>query len=145
MIALTRYNFTKMKRFGITLITLVVFCIAFATVLVKAAPLSDADKQFLARYEKVRSALAADDLGAARTAAGGLGEEGAELAKSSSLKDARAAFEKLSDRAKQLAAGQSGFYVVHCPMLNKDWVQTSEKIANPYYGKEMGTCGEIKK
>jgi len=58
---------------------------------------------------------------------------------------ARATFEKLSDKAKQLAAGQSGYYVVHCPMLNKDWVQTSEKIANPYYGKEMATCGEIKK
>jgi len=135
-----------MKKTGIThLITFIAVCMAFTTVLVKAAPLSDADKQFLARYEKVRGALAADDLGTARTAAADLGEEGAQLAKSSSLKDARAAFEKLSDRAKQLAAGQSGFYVVHCPMLNKDWVQTSEKIANPYYGKEMATCGEIKK
>ena len=47
-----------MKKLGIThLITL----IALTTVLVEAAPLSDADKQFLARYEKVRSALAADD------------------------------------------------------------------------------------
>jgi Cu(I)/Ag(I) efflux system membrane fusion protein len=111
----------------------------------QASPLSDIDKQFLARYENVRSALAADGLGAARTAAGDLGEEGALLAKSSSLKDARAAFEKLSDKATQLAAGQAGYYVVHCPMLKKDWVQTSEKIANPYYGKEMATCGEIKK
>jgi len=135
-----------MKRLGITrLITFIAVCIALTAGLVQAAPLSDADKQFLARYEKVRSALAADDLGAARTAAGDLGDEGAQLTKSSSLKDARAAFEKLSDRAKQLAAGQSGFYVVHCPMLKKDWVQTNEKIANPYYGKEMATCGEIKK
>jgi len=30
-------------------------------------------------------------------------------------------------------------------MLKKDWVQTSEKIGNPYYGKEMAGCGEIKK
>lgn len=127
------------------LITFIAVCIAFTPVLLRAAPLSDPDKQFLARYEKVRSALAADDLGAARAAAGDLGDEGAQLAKSSSLKDARAAFEKLSDKAKQLAAGQAGYYVVHCPMLKKDWVQTSEKIANPYYGKEMATCGEIKK
>ena len=135
-----------MKRLGITdLITLSVACIAFTAVLVEAAPLSDADKQFLARYEKVRSALVADDLNAARTAAGELGDEGAELARSSSLKEARSAFEKLSDKAKQLAAGQSGYYVAHCPMLKKDWVQTSEKIANPYGGKEMATCGEIKK
>jgi hypothetical protein len=135
-----------MKTLRIThLITRIAVCIAFATVLVEAAPLSDADKQFLARYEKVRNALAADDLAAARTAAGDLGDEGAELSKSSSLKDARAAFEKLSNKAKQLAAGQSGYYVAHCPMLKKDWVQTSEKIANPYGGKEMVTCGEIKK
>lgn len=131
-----------MKKLGIThLITL----IALTAVLVEAAPLSDADKQFLARYEKVRNALAADDLAGARTAAVDLGNEGADLAKSSSLKEARAAFEKLSDKAKQLAAGQTGYYVVNCPMLKKDWVQTSEKIANPYYGKEMAACGEIKK
>ena len=136
----------KMKKRGINcLITFIAVWIALTAGLVQAGPLSDADKQFLARYEKVRSALSADDLGAAKTAAGDLGEEGAELAKSSSLKEARAAFEKFSDKAKQLVTGQSGFYVVHCPMLKKDWVQTSEKIANPYYGKEMATCGEIKK
>src|SRR5438270_5994014 len=123
----------------IHLITLIAVCIGFAG-LIEAAPLSDADQQFLARYEKVRNGLAADDLGAAKTAAGDLGDEGADLAKSSSLKDARAAFEKLSDKAKQLAAGQTGYYVAHCPMLKKDWVQTSEKIANPYWGKEMVTC-----
>ena len=132
-----------MKTLGIIL--LVTIWVAFGGPTMHAAPLSETDKQFLARYEKVRSALAADDLDAARTAAGDLGEEGAPLAKSSSLKDARAAFEKLSDKAKQLAAGQAGYYVVHCPMLQKDWVQTSEKIANPYYGKEMATCGEINK
>lgn len=30
-------------------------------------------------------------------------------------------------------------------MVKKDWVQTSEKISNPYAGKEMLTCGSIKK
>ena len=126
-------------------ITVALVCIALGSAMVQAGLLSEADKQFLSRYEKVRSALAADDLAAAKTAAGDLGEEGAALTKSNSLKEARAAFEKLSDKAKQLAAGQSGYYVVNCPMLKKDWVQTSEKIANPYYGKEMATCGEIKK
>ena len=126
-------------------ITVVLFCAALGSAMVQAGPLSETDKQFLSRYEKVRSALAADDLAAAKTSAGDLGEEGAALSKSNSLKEARAAFEKLSDKAKQLVAGQSGYYVVNCPMLKKDWVQTSEKIANPYYGKEMATCGEIKK
>ena len=110
-----------------------------------AAAMSDNDRQFLNAYEKVRSALAADDLGAAKAAAITLGDDNAALAKSSSLKEARVAFEKLSDKAKRLVAGQPGYYVVNCPMLKKDWVQTSEKIGNPYYGKEMAGCGEIKK
>jgi hypothetical protein len=110
-----------------------------------AATLSDNDKQFLAGYEKVRAALAADDLSAAKTAAKGIGEEGGYVAKAASLKDARAGFETMSSRAKALAAGQSGYYVARCPMLKKDWVQTSEKISNPYGGKEMVSCGEIRK
>src|SRR5438045_1233632 len=134
-----------MKNPGITLITLIAVCVGLTSALVEAAPLSDTEKQFLIRYEKIRSALADDDLANAKAAAADLGAEGAPLAQSTSLKDARAAFEKLSDKAKQLAAGQSGYYVAHCPMLKKDWVQTSEKIANPYGGKEMVTCGEIKK
>jgi hypothetical protein len=123
----------------------VLICVTLGSAIVLGGTLSEADKQFLARYEKIRGALAADDLAGARTAASDLGEEGAALAKSSSLKEARAAFEKLSEKAKQLATGQAGYYLVHCPMLQKDWVQTSEKIANPYYGKEMASCGEIRK
>jgi hypothetical protein len=111
----------------------------------QAASLSDDDKQFLGAYEKVRSALIADDLANAKVAASDLREDGVELAKSSSLKEARVAFEKLSDKAKKIAAGQSGYYVITCPMLKKDWVQNSDKIGNPYYGKEMASCGEIKK
>src|SRR5256885_2145775 len=130
-----------MKTIGI--IGLVALYVALGNAL--AASLSDNDKQFLAGYEKIRAALAADDLGAAKAAVTDLGDDGAALVKCSSLKEARAAFEKLSDKAKQLVAGQAGYYVVNCPMLKKDWVQNSEKIGNPYYGKEMASCGEIKK
>ncbi len=127
--------------------TLLAATIAITTVAVsaQAANLSDKDKQFLAGYEKVHTALAADDLSTARSAAKDLGEEGSDIAQAGSLKDARSGFEKLSDRAKTLVAGQSGYHVTHCPMLNKDWVQTSTTIANPYGGKEMIGCGEIQK
>jgi hypothetical protein len=135
-----------MKIIRITqFITFAAVCIALTSATANTAKLSDKDKQFLSSYEKVHTALAADDLGGAKAAAGDLGGEGAELSKSNSLKDARAAFEKLSAKAKQLAAGQSGYYVYHCPMLKKDWVQTSTATANPYGGKEMIGCGEIQK
>jgi len=111
----------------------------------QAATLADQDKQFLTAYGKAHDALVVDDLASARKAGADLGIEGADLSKSNSLDEARIAFGKLSERAVKLAAGASGYYVAHCPMKNKDWVQTSTTIANPYGGKEMISCGEIKK
>jgi hypothetical protein len=135
-----------MKKPGMKyLIGFTALCVALTGATGATGPLSESEKQFLAAYEKARTALTADDLSGTKAVANDLGAEGADLAKSNSLKEARAVFEKLSDKAKQLAAGQPGYYVVHCPMLKKDWVQMSEKIGNPYYGKEMATCGEIKK
>src|SRR5438445_12034064 len=135
-----------MKKLRIThLITLVAVCVALAGATADEATLSNKDKQFLAGYEKAHTALVADDLSGAKAAAGDLGTEGAEVSKSASLKEARSAFEKLSAKAKQLAAGQPGYHVAHCPMLNNAWVQTTTTIANPYGGKGMISCGEIKK
>jgi hypothetical protein len=127
----------------IKLFTLAAICAAITSA--SAVMLSDKDKQFLSGYEKAHSALAADNLNGAKAAANDLGSEGTELSKSSSLKEARTAFERLSVKAKELAAGQPGYYVYHCPMLKKDWVQASTTTANPYAGKAMVGCGEIKK
>lgn len=126
-----------------TLLTLLLTIINVSVLF--AAQLSADDQKFLTGYEKVRASLAADDLPAAKKSAADLGDAGAELSKSSSLEQARAAFATLSDKAVKLAAGQNGYYVLHCPMANKDWVQTNEKVSNPYLGKEMLGCGEIKK
>jgi hypothetical protein len=109
------------------------------------AELSDSDKQFLANYEKVHAALAADNLAEAKNAAAELGNDGGAIAKSESIITARKEFGTLSEKAVNLAKGQSGYYVAYCPMAKKSWVQTSEKISNPYEGREMLTCGVIKK
>lgn len=34
-------------------------------------------------------------------------------------------------------------YIFHCPMSKGDWLQTSEELANPYYGFKMLKCGEL--
>jgi len=137
----------KMKTKTQKLTTLFCAAIAFAAMqsLAQAANLSDQDKKFLTSYEKIHVALAADDLASAKAAATELGDSGSDIAQANSLKDARIGFEKLSARTKTIAAGQTGYYVAHCPMLNKDWVQTSTTISNPYGGKEMLRCGEIQK
>lgn len=123
---------------------LVALALSFALP-IHAAELNDADRAFLASYEKVRAALAADDLSRTKAAAGEMHEDGAAIARADKIATARAEFAKLSDRAIELANGQSGYYVVNCPMLKKDWVQTSKEISNPYAGKEMLTCGVVKK
>jgi hypothetical protein len=110
-----------------------------------SADLSAADKQFLGAYEKIHRALVVDDLASAKQSAAALGSAGADLGKSASLEQARAAFSKLSDTAEKLAAGQPGYFILHCSMVNKDWVQTSPDPANPYTGKDMSGCGELKK
>ena len=107
--------------------------------------LSDSDKFFLAGYEKMRAALVADDLVQANAAAAELSESGFEVPKSETLERARAAFAKASDIAIQAAAGHPGYHVMRCPVLNLRWVQTSEKVSNPYGGKELVNCGAIEK
>lgn len=124
-------------------------CFSLLTLLavagLRAADLAPADKDFLAKYEPVRAALAADDLPAARKAAAALPDaDSQKIAAAESIAAARAAFWALSARAIPLARSTTGYYVVHCPMANKDWVQTSKDISNPYEGKNMLTCGVVK-
>src|SRR5438105_14160538 len=134
---ISKHKLTTLFTAGIALVMIASFG--------HASNLSDQDEKFLTSYEKIHTALAADDLAGAKDAATELGDSGTDIAKANSLKDARAGFEKLSARAKTIVAGQSGYHVAHCPMLNEDWVQTSTTISNPYGGKEMVSCGEIKK
>jgi hypothetical protein len=37
-----------------------------------------------------------------------------------------------------------GVRVAFCPMVNKPWLQKGDALANPYYGKEMLTCGSFR-
>ncbi len=113
----------------------------------QASALTDVQIQFLSDYENVRAALAADDLANAKSAAAVIMDSApaAELAKASSLNAARVAFKKLSNQAIELAKGQTGYFIANCSMAESDWVQTTSKINNPYLGKQMATCGTIKK
>lgn len=136
----------------------------------KEAPLNDEQKAFLTQYEKIRAALASDDLAAAKKAAASIATESKippkepltdeqkerqvkfaaavkTLASADSLKTARGEFKALSKRAVHYAEGKEGYFVANCSMVEGgegDWVQTSKKINNPYFGESMLTCGSIK-
>ena len=113
-----------------------------------SAPLSEAHRNFLAPYEAVRAALAADDLAAAKEAAAAISGDAANAtAKADSLPVAREAFRALSRQALEIARGQPGYYQAHCPMVpanQGNWVQTTKIISNPYFGKSMAKCGTIR-
>lgn len=111
-----------------------------------AAPLSEDDTKFMTLYEQVQKALVQDNLNAAKDAAHALAnEQGQGILKSADLKAARLAFADLSKTAEHIVAGNPDYHVFYCPMVKKDWVQSTTSVANPYMGKEMLTCGVEKK
>jgi len=70
------------------------------------------------------------------------------LAAAKDIKAARAAFKPLSaSLVKYLAdnkAGKGTYHEAWCPMAKASWLQTEKEIRNPYYGKSMLTCGDLK-
>jgi len=122
-----------------------------------AAPALAAENQLplVPLYQKVASALCADDLTAAKAAAGTLATEAVRLhhdritasatvvAQAGDIAAARAAFKTLSQETIALARQQKGYFILHCPMAEADWVQSTREVANPYYGQAMLSCGTV--
>lgn len=119
----------------------------------------------LERYSKIEAALASDSLNGVPEAAQAIfrlvaGDEMKMLpaevatqadavAKAKDLAAVREAFKPLSTSLIQYLQWekvQTGrYYEAYCPMAKASWLQTDKAIKNPYYGKSMLTCGEIKK
>ena len=70
------------------------------------------------------------------------------LARAKDLKAAREAFKPLSaSLVKYLADSKAGigtYHEAYCPMAKANWLQTGKAIKNPYMGKAMLNCGELK-
>ena len=145
-----------MKRTLSAIVSILVAGLITAPVLAREA--SKEEAACLKAYHQVHDALANDDLAGAQKSASELAEKAtpakcpstakhaAELAKSDSLESAREHFKAISEECIKMAAGIDGQYVFNCPMVKADWLQTdSKQVANPYMGKKMPTCGELKK
>lgn len=125
-----------------------------------ASPLESALKQ----YVTIQTALAADTLKGVPEAANALAaavkesagvlpvttaSQAEAVAKAQDIKAARVAFKPLSAalitglNAQKEKVGH--YYEAFCPMAGAAWIQADKKIANPYYGASMLTCGEIRK
>lgn len=69
--------------------------------------------------------------------------------KAGSLEDVRTGFGKISGSmialAEQKVFTGHELYVVNCPMKKVNWLDDSNAVKNPYYGKTMLNCGSVKK
>ena len=114
-------------------------------------------------YLKIHAALSDDTVEGVRAAAGDLATAATalgapamkidtaalQLASATELEDARTKFGVLSEAMEAYMNGlhlkpPAGVKAAFCPMVLKPWLQADATITNPYYGKEMLTCGNFK-
>ena len=115
-------------------------------------------------YITVQGALAQDSLKGVSTAATAMAkaiqadsmkrlspkvaQQAEALAQAKDLATARDAFKSLSDsliqHLKEQKVPAGSYYVAYCPMAKASWLQTDKTIMNPYMGKGMIHCGQIK-
>jgi hypothetical protein len=114
-------------------------------------------------YLEIQAALANDSMdeveanaGNIATAATALGAPAmkidttaVQLTSATEIADARDKFGALSDAIDTYMTGlrltpPDGVKVAFCPMVRKPWLQEGAAIANPYYRKEMLTCGSFR-
>jgi len=120
--------------------------------------------KFLTPYLAMQSALAGDNLEAAKAEAKGMmkitGHSGRlpELLHDMLAAETLDAFRKphfetlsnalIAAAKANPASFESELIIMHCPMVygdhGADWLQASEPLQNPYFGSMMLTCGEVK-
>jgi hypothetical protein len=125
---------------------------------------SEAMKAIVGSYLEIQTQLVADRTDTIKTQAqliaeqaGRMGPSGAEIAKAAAelqkagdLKATRDAFGALSEAVIAAAKADGGkdlgnVKLAFCPMVKKRWLQKGDAIQNPYFGKSMADCGELKK
>jgi hypothetical protein len=77
-----------------------------------------------------------------------IGSQAEAVANAKDIKTARQAFKPLSaSMAKYLSdhkLGKGTYHEAYCPMAKANWLQTGKEVRNPYYGKSMLDCGELR-
>lgn len=103
-------------------------------------------------YIDAATALSVDDFDKAKASLTALAKESSgeikalaqTAADTGDIAAMRAAFKPLSVVATSMELPE-GYAVAFCPMYKggSKWVQKKDKIANPYFGKTMQTCGSF--
>ncbi|WP_295800606.1 DUF3347 domain-containing protein [Mucilaginibacter sp.] len=73
--------------------------------------------------------------------------DGRHIRESSALDHQREYFTSLSKNLYELVKGlkmnTAVIYEQYCPMKKATWLSETSEIKNPYYGKQMLTCGKV--
>lgn len=108
----------------------------------------DADKTSKAASEFIKTASAIDYKKVSEGNLNILIKDATAILEARSITTQRETFMNLSDNmialAKEYKLSESPVYVQYCPMADGSWLSDESKIANPYYGKSMLTCGNVK-
>jgi hypothetical protein len=75
-----------------------------------------------------------------------------EIGKSAGIKEQRIKFVRLNSdivpMMKNAKLSSGSIFVMYCPMADDGkggyWLSSNKEVRNPYYGKEMIDCGEVK-
>jgi hypothetical protein len=122
-----------------------------------------ATEDLIAPYLRIQAALSSDQLDGVKKDATEIAAEAAKIGAPAAkvqdaarklegagdLKAARDAFGSLSEAlvnyldATKTSPG-ADVRVASCPMVRKPWLQKGDTIRNPYFGKQMPTCGEFR-
>lgn len=77
-----------------------------------------------------------------------LSADASTIGKSTDLKKQRKTFANLSSTfykmLKDLNVNTTDVFYQYCPMADAYWISENPKIQNPYYGKQMPSCGSTK-
>ncbi len=116
----------------------------------------DEMKDVLSSYLKIQEALAADSLDQIQVEATKIVKRASEkeikapaqsLSHDTTIDAARSDFKRLSLAMDKWAAKAKpdGVQRMTCPMAGAPWLQKRGETNNPYYGKQMRSCGEAQK
>ena len=153
----------NMKTTGVLLAAIAGLFLSTGTSMAGNMALMEPVKSVFDRYLKIQTDLANDSLKGVPDEANAIAKavrsdsmgmlpntvatEAETLAKASDLKSARTAFKALSNSLiKYLDEHhvKNAYVEIYCPMARASWLQVDRNVNNPYLGKEMPTCGEIK-
>ena len=121
-----------------------------------ASSKGDEMKDVLSSYLKIQEALAADSLDHVQVEAAKIVKRATEkeikepaqsLSHDTTIDAARSTFKRLSVAMDKWAANAkpNGVQRMRCSMASAPWLQKRGETRNPYYGKQMQSCGEAQK